>query len=357
MSEIKVLVVDDSAFMRKMISDMINETKDMSVIDTARNGLDALEKIKKLKPDVVTLDVEMPVLDGISSLRKIMEEQPVPVIMLSSLTTKGASSSIQAMEYGAVDFVSKPSGSISLDIEEIKQELIQKIRMAKTANLNKNNLTTYKVDSNQLETKKYLNVTQFPFLHKQTVVAVGVSTGGPRALQQLLSHLDKDFNAPILIVQHMPKKFTKTLAERLDKLSPLRVKEAEDGEILTPKTAYIAPGDHHMKIRRIGSSLAISLDQTEPEKGHRPSVNVLFRSVAEIKNLNKIAVVLTGMGDDGTKGVKVLKEKDRSSIILAESKQSAVIYGMPRSVIEKVGANFIVHIDEMAETLTQIVQD
>ncbi|MGM8214488.1 protein-glutamate methylesterase/protein-glutamine glutaminase [Bacillaceae bacterium W0354] len=355
MSDIKVLVIDDSAFMRKMISEMINQADGMQVIGTARNGLDGIEKIKTLKPDVVTLDVEMPILDGISALGRIMEESPLPVIMLSSLTTKGAKSTIQAIEYGAVDFISKPSGAISLNIEDVKTELINKINMAKTANIFKNNLKR-DVNIEQVTTGNKKSITQ-NLIHKKTVVAIGVSTGGPKALQQVLTKFDKNFSAPILIVQHMPAKFTKTLAERLDRLTNIRVKEASDGELLMNGTAYIAPGDYHMNIKRIGTSLAISLDQSEPQKGHRPSVNKLFESLANVRDVNKVAVVLTGMGSDGTDGAKQLKKIDKKSILIAESNQSAVIYGMPKSIIENVGADLVVTIDDMAKTITEIVQE
>lgn len=349
MATVKVLVVDDSAFMRKMITDMVNQDKQLTVIGTARNGLDGIEKIKKLKPDVVTMDVEMPEMDGISALKIIMEEFPVPVIMLSSLTKDGTRATIQAIENGAVDFISKPSGAISLDIAKVQQELVTKIKLAMTANISRKLIKQTSTTNNNDQ------LTEPTFIHKQTVVAIGVSTGGPRALQQILKDIPQDFPAPILIVQHMPKSFTKSLADRLNRLCSIEVSEAENGEILSPGRAYIAPGDFHMEIKKIGSALAIQLEQSPPKKGHRPSVDNLLQSLAHINNVNKVAVILTGMGSDGTEGAKYLRNKDKHTYIIAESQETAVIYGMPKSIIENVGANLVLPIDEIAEKLQWIM--
>lgn len=349
MATVKVLVVDDSAFMRKMITDMVNQDKQLTVIGTARNGLDGIEKIKKLKPDVVTMDVEMPEMDGISALKIIMEEFPVPVIMLSSLTKDGTRATIQAIENGAVDFISKPSGAISLDIAKVQQELVTKIKLAMTANISRKLIKQTSTTNNNDQ------LTEPTFIHKQTVVAIGVSTGGPRALQQILKDIPQDFPAPILIVQHMPKSFTKLLADRLNRLCSIEVSEAENGEILSPGRAYIAPGDFHMEIKKIGSALAIQLEQSPPKKGHRPSVDNLLQSLAHINNVNKVAVILTGMGSDGTEGAKYLRNKDKHTYIIAESQETAVIYGMPKSIIENVGANLVLPIDEIAEKLQWIM--
>ncbi|TFB23193.1 chemotaxis response regulator protein-glutamate methylesterase [Filobacillus milosensis] len=344
MNKIRVLVVDDSAFMRKMISDMINQSDGLEVIDTARNGKVALEKIKQLKPDVVTLDIEMPELDGLQALKMIMDENPVPVIMLSSLTADGTKSTIQSIEYGAVDFLTKPSGSISLDIEKVEKELIQKIKAASTANLQKGKII------HKPQTQERMT---FPF--DQSIVSIGVSTGGPKALQMLIKDIPSDFPAPILIVQHMPPRFTESLANRLNQIADIDVSEAYHGEILRKGKAYVAPGNYHMEVEKLGTSIVAKMNQNEVDHGHRPSVNQLFKSLAQLKNFNHISVVLTGMGSDGTEGAKFLKSKVQSNYLIAESEETAVIYGMPKSIVEKVGANSVLPIHQIGQTLNELV--
>lgn len=325
---------------------MINEADGLEVVDTARNGEVAIKKIKQFNPDVVTLDVEMPVMDGLTALKQIMRDIPVPVIMLSSLTVEGANSTIQSIEFGAVDFLSKPSGPISLDIENVQQELVQKIKAASQANI-------YKY---QLDEKVELKQTTPNFKYQQFIVSIGVSTGGPKALQTLLQDIPKNFPAPILIVQHMPPRFTKSLADRLNRISNITVKEATSGELLKEGFAYVAPGGYHLRVENKNSSLVTVLDQTKTISSHCPSVNELFQSLANISGFNHIGLVLTGMGNDGTIGAKELKEKTDSNYLMAESEKTAVIYGMPRSIVEKVGADSILPIDQMAIALTRLVK-
>ncbi|MEN2766429.1 protein-glutamate methylesterase/protein-glutamine glutaminase [Ornithinibacillus xuwenensis] len=340
MSPIRVIVIDDSAFMRKMITDILESDNRIQVIATARNGEEGLKKIKTLSPDVVTLDVEMPIMDGITALGSIMREHPLPVVMLSSLTKEGASNTLQALSIGAVDFIAKPSGSISLDIGTIKQEIIDKVLAASKVNLSK---TVEKEESPKvIPSKKRFS---------KSVVFVGASTGGPRALQRLLLDIPNDFSDPILIVQHMPAGFTKSLAERLNNLTEFHVKEAVHGEIIKEKTVYIAPGDFHMKIRKVGTVNAIELTQEDERSGHRPAVDVLFESASEIERVNKIAVVLTGMGSDGSKGVERLKQVDPNTIVLAESEESAIINGMPKAAVKTNAVNYIVHLHQMGEMI------
>ncbi|MDQ0350641.1 two-component system chemotaxis response regulator CheB [Alkalibacillus filiformis] len=349
MHKIKVLVIDDSAFMRKVISDIINQDKYLEVIGTARNGEDGLKKVKQLNPDVITLDIEMPVMDGLTALKLIMEEQPTPVIMLSSLTYEGANSTITALQHGAIDFINKTSGPISLDLNTVSEDICTKVKQAATANINRTN-------SPKEDHHNYTEVKTQQFKHNETIVAIGVSTGGPKALQQVLSQLPKEIDVPIVIVQHMPAKFTKSLAERLDRLSDINVKEVQNGELLKNGYAYIAPGDYHLQVKQIGRSLAAVVEQSEPINGHRPSVNRLFESVAELKSYNKVGVVLTGMGSDGTAGAKVLREKDPSTYLIAESYQTAVIYGMPKSLAENVNPNLIKPIHQVADALIELVE-
>ncbi|MDG5788170.1 chemotaxis response regulator protein-glutamate methylesterase [Evansella sp. AB-P1] len=357
---INVLVVDDSAFMRKVISDLLKKDSRIEVIATARNGEDAIEKIKKYNPDVVTLDVEMPIIDGLEALKIIMKEYPKPVIMLSSTTTKGADNTIRAMDYGAFDFISKPSGPISLDIHKVQNDLIEKVIHASTTSLTK--LLSTNEKAQQIDSLKVTKVKETPTFHsadkifdklgRKGIVAIGTSTGGPKALQQVLTKLPADFPYPILIVQHMPAGFTKSLSNRLNELSNIEVKEAEDGEIIKKGVAYIAPGGYHLKVRGIGTSVAVQLDQSPAVNGHRPSVDALFHSLAQLLNYHVMAVVLTGMGSDGTKGLIDLSN-NKKVIAIAESSNSAVVYGMPRAAIESKRVNVVVDLEQVASTIIQ----
>lgn len=344
MQPIRVLIIEDSAFMRKMISEILTSDKRIQVVGTARNGEDGLKKIKTLSPDVVTLDIEMPIMDGITTLEKIMETDPLPVVMLSSQTSKGAEKTILAISIGAVDFVTKPSGAISLDIEKVKDEIVSKVVMASQTQV-KNAPT---VNNHSIQPVR-------PQSYSDTIVAIGTSTGGPRALQQVLMALPASFPAPILIVQHMPPNFTRSLAERLNTLAKIEVKEAVHAEVLQKGIAYIAPGDYHMHVHNVGTSLALELTKDKPQNGHRPSVDVLFNAISNLKNINKICAVLTGMGKDGAKGVKQVKALDKESIILAEAEESSVVYGMPAAAVETKCVDHIVHLNEVGNTINRLV--
>ncbi|MUK89895.1 chemotaxis-specific protein-glutamate methyltransferase CheB [Ornithinibacillus sp. L9] len=346
MKPIRVIVVDDSAFMRKMITDILESDNRINVIATARNGEEGIQKIKRWKPDVVTLDVEMPKMDGITALATIMKENPLPIVMLSSVTAEGASKTVQAISNGAVDFITKPSGSISLDINTIKQEIIDKVLAASQAQL-----TT---QTRHVKPHPKLQQAQQP--HKKSIIAIGSSTGGPRALQTVLTSLPVEFDTPILIAQHMPRGFTKSLAERLNIKTHIHVKEATHGEIIKDRTAYIAPGSFHMKIRNVGTAYAIELSEESQGYLHKPSVDVLFESLTNMKRVNKIAVVLTGMGSDGSVGVKRLKDVDPNTIVIAESEESSVVYGMPKSAIKTNVVNYILHIQQVGQMIDSITK-
>lgn len=348
MDYIRVLVIDDSAFMRKMISDLLSTNQRIKVIGTARNGEDGLKKVKALSPDIVTLDVEMPIMDGISTLKKIMEENPLPVVMLSSVTSKGATKTIQAISLGAVDFITKPSGSISLDINLIKEEMIKKVLTASSAKIKKIGKIK-KVETNKLSKQR-------PQTYQNSIIFMGTSTGGPRALQQVLTDLPSDFPAPILIVQHMPPNFTKSLADRLNSMAKIHIKEASHGEIVQKGTAYIAPGDYHMHIRRVGTSLAIELTKEKPVGGHRPCVDILFQSGVKLTNINKVAVVLTGMGRDGANGITELKKTDPESIVIAEAEESSVVYGMPQAAVKTGYVNQVSDLRNIGNIIVDIVK-
>ena len=344
--KIRVLIVDDSAFMRKVISDILQSDARIQVIGTARNGQDALNKINTLSPDVVTLDVEMPVMDGLTTLEKIMLNHPLPVLMISSSTTDGAKKTLQAISMGAVDFITKPSGPISLDIHTIKEEIIAKVITATHANIKKQS-QSIKIDDEEQYDPKYDN----------TIIAIGTSTGGPRALQKVLTYFSKHINASFLIVQHMPAGFTRSLADRLNMLANITVKEAEHGEVIERQTAYIAPGDFHMKVKQVDQTQVIELTKDDFVNNHRPSVDVLFESVGQLAQTNKIALVLTGMGKDGANGIKQMKQHDHHTIVIAESEQSAVVYGMPKAAIETNQVDKIISIDHIGESIEQLIKD
>jgi two-component system chemotaxis response regulator CheB len=351
---IRVLIVDDSAFMRKIIRTIVESDSRLEVVGTARNGKDGIKKIKELTPDVVTMDVNMPVMDGMAALQEIMKEnRELPVIMLSSETDKGADNTIKAMEYGAVDFIRKPSGEISLDLDKIRSEIVSKLIAAASATIvpkkrTENPNSPSKLTQNNAE-KRFQQEK-----NKQTVIVIGTSTGGPRALQKLLSNLPENFKTPILIVQHMPPGFTKSLANRLNTLCPLLVKEAEHGEVIQEKTVYIAPGDYHMRIEAAGNRLIINNSKDEPINNHRPSVDALFKSASSLKGVQKIAVILTGMGNDGSGGIKAIKQQDKGSVVLSESSETAVIYGMPKAAFETNVVDQVLPINQIGNYLGQL---
>ncbi len=353
MRGIRVLVIDDSAFMRKMISDILEKDTRLTVIGTARNGEDGLRKIRELSPDVVTLDIEMPIMDGLECLQNIMSNNPLPVVMLSSLTAEGAASTIKAMEYGAIDFIQKPSGAISLDIETIKEEITDKVYGASNVNVEQ------VIDDRQEKTETIPYTPKKTALRQQKslkkLIAIGTSTGGPRALQKVLMQLPEDLPAPVLIVQHMPQGFTKSLANRLNTLCQVQVKEAENGEVLQKGTVYVAPGDFHMTVRSVGMSLAIQLSQTPYRLGHRPSVDVMFESLQGLANYETYAIVLTGMGSDGAKGLETLKAGVNSVISIAESSESSVVYGMPKAAFQTNKVDYIVHLNEVSNTVMKLI--
>lgn len=364
MEKIRVLVADDSAFMRKLIQEILLTSGRIEIAGTAGNGEDAILKTIKLKPDVVTMDIEMPVINGIDALKTIMKEAPVPVVMLSSTTTAGAENTFLAIQNGAVDFIAKPSGTISLDLEKISDEIIGKVLAASKANISglskihqgKNFFPAAKTNSRKIELYSSSIKQRAASWEKSTkkIVCIGTSTGGPRALQTVLSKLPASMPAPILIVQHMPPGFTKSLAGRLNSLSKLTVKEAEDGEMLINGTAYIAPGGYHLKVKKIGDSLAVHLDQSEMRNGLRPSVSLMFESVSQITGYAKIAVIMTGMGTDGMEGLISLRQSGKLKAI-AESEETSIVFGMPKAAISTHLIDEVQNVDDIADTILKYV--
>jgi len=342
MEPIRVLVVDDSVFMRKLISEMINEDPRMMVVSTARDGEDALEKIKVFLPDVVTLDVNLPKLNGFEVIKHVMAEQPVPIILLSGLTAKGADVTIEAMALGAVDFVAKPSGEISLDIHKVKESLLQKI-----------------VNAGSYAVRQAINIPEDrvapPLVGSQkntclNLICIGSSTGGPKALRTVLSQFPEDLSIPVIVVQHMPPLFTHSLAQKLNEWSSVTVKEAAHGELLQKGTIYIAPGGLQTRIQTVGRSLAFHIDDSPAVRGLRPCYNVLLTSVAEHKIDHVLTVTLTGMGVDGADGLKALKNVSHVYAI-AESEATATIFGMPRAAIQTGLVDEIVNLDEISSSV------
>lgn len=353
-SPIRVLVVDDSAFTRKIISDMLNSDPEITVVDVARNGAIGVEKARSLKPDVITLDVEMPVMDGLQALEIIMKEIPTPVVMLSALTQEGAATTLQALEIGAVDFVPKPSGSIVLSVDEICDILIEKVKLAAKARVQpwKVALGIERSPADSVKLKMTPKMSSRMAEHSDAVVIIGASTGGPSALSRVLPSLPADISAGILVVQHMPPGFTKSLAVRLNDACRIEVKEAEEGDEIQHGKALVAPGGHHMLVKANGK---VRLSNAPPRNGVRPAIDNTMESAVDIYGNKLVGVVLTGMGRDGAQGMAAIKAFGGKTI--AEHESTCVIYGMPRAVIEKGLADMIVPIDEVGDAIIRSVDE
>ncbi|MBU1922599.1 chemotaxis response regulator protein-glutamate methylesterase [Patescibacteria group bacterium] len=344
-NKIRVIVADDSAFMRKKISEILSSDNDIEVVARVRNGKEAIGAIHSLKPDVVTLDVQMPVMDGIDSLGYIMSEIPTPCIMISAFTKEGAKETIRALEFGAVDFVTKPGGVISSDIEKVGKEIIEKVKLAVKVPIEKLKFIFAEKAAEKEEIFK-----KPPSMSK--VFTIASSTGGPRALANLLPALSGDLKAAVLVVQHMPEGFTNSLAERLNWQSKISVVEAEDGLPIKPAQVIIAKGGLHMEVSEKEPSCVV-LNNKPSRLGVRPSANILMESAAKAFKEYTVGVILTGMGSDGTLGAQAIKSA--GGVVLAEDESSCVIYGMPKSVIEAGLADKVVPLHLMAREMERIV--
>lgn len=341
---IRVFIVDDSAFMRYTINRHLGADPEITVVGSAENGLEALKKIPSLKPDVITLDVEMPKLDGLSTLQRLMVDCPTPVVMLSSLTARGARTTIKALMYGAVDFVQKPAGSKKT--REVMSVLIQKVKAAARVHAGKIMPTRAEV------APPSHHAVMTPFSVGDPLLVIGASTGGPKALQEVMAHLPADLSAAVLIVQHMPAGFTKSLAQRLNDLSPLMVQEASDGDRLARGLALLAPGDFHMEIM---NNKRVKLTK-EPRRNHvRPAVDITMETAAQHFGKSVLGVVLTGMGSDGTDGARLIKQN--GGRIVVEDESTSVVYGMPRSVVEAGLADKVVPLPTVANTIVEILKN
>jgi len=341
MGKIRVLVVDDSAVVRKVFSEELSHEKDIEVIGTAPDPYVARDKIVELRPDVVTLDVEMPRMDGITFLRKLMKYFPLPVIIVSSLTTEGSTLAMEALDYGAVDVISKPGAAYS--VGDMSVQLADKIRAAARVDMSRRAKLVQEGRVAQ-PAKRSLALTRTT----NKIVAIGASTGGTEALKKVLTELPHDMPG-IVIVQHMPANFTKSFADRLDQLCRIRVKEAEDGDSILPGTALLAPGNYHMVVRRSGARYYVNVKSGPLVCHQRPAVDVLFNSVAEYVGANAVGVILTGMGKDGAQGM--VKMKEAGVFNIAQDEQSCVVFGMPREAIATGAVDKVVPLGDVAKAI------
>jgi two-component system chemotaxis response regulator CheB len=345
---VRVMVVDDSAFMRFAITQQLNEDPELQVVGTASNGNEALLLIPQLHPDVITLDVEMPHLDGLSTLREIMRKFPLPVIMFSSLTKEGASETIQALILGAVDFIAKPDNR--LDIRTEMGDIAAKIKLAAKAKV-KSIVVRRQPSANSLTPEKPGKQVR-PYRKITPVILIGSSTGGPGALSEIIPALPANLTSPVLIVQHMPSGFTRSLAERLNNISSLKVKEAEPGDELLIGQVLLAPGGFHMIL---DENERIALNQKPTVHGVRPSVDVTLNSLTQRFGRNVIAVILTGMGSDGTLGASILHSA--GGHVIAEHEKTCVVWGMPRSVVEAGAASAVLPRSQIAKAIEDAIQE
>ncbi len=345
MSEkLRVLVVDDSALMRKLIPQILARDNDIEVVGTAMDGAFGLRKIEELRPQVVTLDLEMPRMDGMETLRQIMKRFRIPVIVVSAHTTEGAAATFKALALGAFDFVAKPRDAASSHMDQIAADLITKIKVAAKTQVLPHEAPALAEPLHAASKPAYR-----PRKEPTKIVAIGISTGGPNALQFLLSQLPGDFAGSIVVVQHMPEGFTEMFARRLNESCAIDVKEAQSGDLLIAGRALICPGNRHIKVRKMPLGNIVVLSDEARVNGHRPSVDVLFRSVASEFGSRSIGVLMTGMGDDGALGLGLIKSA--GGLTIAQSEETCVVFGMPKAAIERGYAVRVIALDLMANTL------
>jgi len=342
---IRVLVVDDSAFVRKVLTNILSKSPFIEVVGTARDGLEALEKVEELKPDVITLDLIMPNMDGIAFLKELMKKRPTPVVIVS-IASESGELAIEALSLGAVDIIQKPTALASEKIYEISEDLIQKVKNASKVSLEKIKKIT-KSHVPVIELKKEILKT------KVDIVVIGLSTGGPQALRYMLPKFPKNFPVPIAVVIHMPLGYTEIFAQKLNEICQLEVKEAKDGDLVERGKIYIAQAGKHMTFEKRNNKVYIKLDLKPFDTLHKPSVDVLFQSAGEVFGERVLGVVMTGMGNDGLKGAEYIKSK--GGFIFSESEETCVIYGMPRCVEEAGLSDKVVPLFDMAEEIINFV--
>jgi two-component system chemotaxis response regulator CheB len=342
---IRVLVVDDSALMRKLIPSILARDPDIEVVGTAMDGAFALKKIEELHPDVVTLDLEMPRMDGMETLRLIMKRAPMPVVLFSTHSKEGAYATLKALALGAIEFVAKPQDAAAGHLDSIAGQLIEKIKVAKRAAGRKLPAAVLSDDPPKSKQKAHASIPP------NRIIAIGISTGGPNALQYVLSQIPGDFPACILIVQHMPEGFTEMFANRLDECCALEVTEARSGDLLVAGRVLICPGNRHLMVRRMPRGDMAVLSDGPPVNGHRPSADVLFHAVAQQFGLTAVGLLMTGMGEDGAEGLGAIK--DAGGMTIAQSEDTCVVSGMPRAAISKGYANKVISLEGLAAYLVQ----
>ncbi len=338
MPKIKVLIIDDSALIRSIMREIINSQPDMEVVGQAPDPITARDLIKQLNPDVLTLDVEMPRMNGLDFLEKLMRLRPMPVLMVSTLTEKGNEVTLKALELGAVDFITKPGIGVTDGLAELSEEIGDKIRAAARARIRRHALNAEPVNKPQPLSGHFLNTTE-------KIVFVGSSTGGTEALKEFLTRMPATSPA-VLVTQHMPEAFTRSFAQRLDGLSAMTVKEAVHNERVVPGHAYIAPGHSHLLLKKSGAYYYTELSQAEPVNRHRPSVDVLFNSASQVAGPNALGVIMTGMGKDGAVGMLAMRQAGAYTI--AQDEASCVVFGMPKAAIELGAAIEVTSLNDIA---------
>jgi two-component system chemotaxis response regulator CheB len=352
MKKIRVMVVDDSALMRKLISEILTKDPELEVVNTAMDGMFALKKIPQSRPDVITLDLNMPRMDGLTALRYIVNDYQIPVVLVSSLATDGGNLTFEGLALGAVDFVTKPKDAISVHIHEVARELVLKVKLASRTAVKK-----------PLRSEAVQPLQQQIYQHKKSslrgrpkkIVAIGISTGGPNAISYFLPRLPEDIAAAILIVQHMPEGFTEMFATRLDQVCKIRVKEAKEGDPLVAGTAFIAPGNKHLKVAKVGMTGVAVLSASPPVNGHRPSVDILFDSVSQEYGSAAIGLLMTGMGEDGAHGLGSIKAS--GGYTMAQDEASCVVFGMPRAALDRGHVHEVVSLDAIPGRLTTLLKE
>ena len=347
MTKTRVLIIDDSALVRSLLTEIVNRQPDLEAIGAAPDPLVAREMIRALNPDVLTLDIEMPKMDGLVFLERLMRLRPTPVVMVSTLTERGAEVTFKALELGAIDFVSKPRLGIAAGLQDLAADICEKIRVASKARLNRH-VRPGELRATGADSPSKRAPTHYSRLSTEKLIAIGASTGGTEAIREVITRLSADSPA-VLITQHMPPGFTRSFAARLDGLCRMTVSEANDGERVLPGHVYIAPGDRHMKLERCGSNYVVALDDGPPVNRHRPSVDVLFRSVAAAAGQNALGVMLTGMGRDGASAM--LEMKQAGAFNIAQDEASCVVFGMPKEAIAISAVDEVLPINRIAERL------
>jgi two-component system, chemotaxis family, protein-glutamate methylesterase/glutaminase len=347
MAKTRVLIIDDSALVRSLLTEIVNREPDLEAIGAAPDPLVAREMIRSMSPDVLTLDIEMPKMDGLDFLERLMRLRPTPVVMVSTLTERGAEATFKALELGAIDFVSKPRLGIAAGLQDLAVDICEKIRVASKARLHRH-VRPGEPRATGVDSQARRAPETYSRVSTEKLIAIGASTGGTEAIREVITCLKADSPA-VLITQHMPPGFTRSFAARLDGLCRMTVSEAKDGERVLPGHVYIAPGDRHMKLERCGANYVIALDDGPPVNRHRPSVDVLFRSVAAAAGQNALGVMLTGMGRDGANAM--LEMKQAGAFNIAQDEATCVVFGMPKEAIATGAVDEVLPVTRIAERL------